>query len=131
MPATQSEILDALLGFRLESPSFRWNFPLAIGTPISAPGGVGQAVSLTFSFRSTLPSYDARQGITDFTALTSGPAERRTRGIFALQQYRQCHLDGIRYAGHCQHRTGPEYQRLCVTARRGRLHAASFLQLRF
>ena len=69
MPATQSQILDALLYFRLGSSGVRWNFPLAVGTPVSAPGGVGQAVALGFSFPSALPAYDAALGISDFTGL--------------------------------------------------------------
>jgi Ca2+-binding RTX toxin-like protein len=71
MPATQSQILDALLEFRLGFAGVRWNFPLAVGTPVSAPGGVGQAVALSFSFPSVLPAYDAGAGITDFAVLTA------------------------------------------------------------
>ena len=59
MPATQTQILDALLLYRLTGfPSARWNFSLADGSQIDTPGGIGQGVALTYSFPNTLPAYD-------------------------------------------------------------------------
>jgi len=51
---------DALLAY-LEPGDFsaRWNFAAAVGTAVTAPGGVGTAVALTYSFAAAPPSYDA------------------------------------------------------------------------
>ena len=85
MPATQTQILDALLLYRLTGfPSARWNFPLAGGTQIDAPGGIGQGVALTYSFPNTLPAYDVTSPpqYSDFAALTT--AQRTaTAAVFA------------------------------------------------
>src|SRR4051812_31512068 len=51
--------LTALL--RSEEPdgiAARWNFPDAIGTSIAAPGGIGDAATVDFSFMQALPGYD-------------------------------------------------------------------------
>ncbi len=81
MPASQSEILDALLFFRTGGAiSLRWNFSLAEGTNTAAPGGIGQGVALTYTFPTTLPSYDA--GIPGFVALTNEQADA-ARAVFA------------------------------------------------
>ena len=68
MPATQTEILDALLFFRTGFIGLRWNFTLAVGTAEAAPGGTGQGVALTYTFPTALPAYNT--GITGFAALT-------------------------------------------------------------
>ncbi|MDO9710111.1 M10 family metallopeptidase C-terminal domain-containing protein [Paracraurococcus lichenis] len=36
----------------------RWNFPAAIGTPLTAPGGLGTPASVTYSFMQALPAYE-------------------------------------------------------------------------
>ena len=39
------------------TPDARWNFVEAVGTPVEHPGGLGNGVSLTYSFLETLPAY--------------------------------------------------------------------------
>lgn len=80
MAATQSQILDALLNYRLGYIGDRWNFFLAVGSTEAAPGGIGQGLALTFSFPTTLPSYDA--GLPGFAALTAEQAQA-ARQVFA------------------------------------------------
>lgn len=53
---TTTNPLDALVASRDGYLQARWNFPLADNTPVAAPGGIGQAVSLTYSFPATAPS---------------------------------------------------------------------------
>ena len=38
-------------------PSARWNFPLAVGSSLDSPAGLGQPAALTYSFVQTPPSY--------------------------------------------------------------------------
>ena len=82
MPATQTQVLDALLEYRLGFIGARWNFPAAVGSLLSAPGGIGTAVALTYSFPTSLPAYDS--GITDFTGFT---ANQQSAAIAVLTQY--------------------------------------------
>lgn len=37
--------------------SARWNFPLADGTSLSNPGGIGRPVTISYSFQSDMPGY--------------------------------------------------------------------------
>lgn len=55
--ATTSSALDGLLYVRNGYSTMRWNFPDAVGTLVSNPGGIGNAVELTYSFLSASPSY--------------------------------------------------------------------------
>ncbi len=82
MAASQSDILDALLYFRLDYIGFRWNFNLAVDTSTSAPGGIGSAVALTFTFPTVLPAYDT--GLTGFLALS---AEQASAARLAFASY--------------------------------------------
>lgn len=66
---TTTNPLDALLAIRDGYLQARWNFPQADGTPVSSPGGIGQAVTLSYSFPATAPgSYYAGPTTTQFTA---------------------------------------------------------------
>ena len=60
-------VLDALLALN-DFPSARWNFTAAVGTPVASPGGMGNAVSLTYGFLTSLPAEHA--GATNFQPLT-------------------------------------------------------------
>jgi hypothetical protein len=53
MATTTTNPLDALVASRDGYLQARWNFPLADGTPVASPGGIGQAVSLSYSFPAT------------------------------------------------------------------------------
>jgi Ca2+-binding RTX toxin-like protein len=65
---TTTNPLDALVASRDGYLQARWNFPLADGTSVAAPGGIGQAVTLTYSFPDTGPSsYYAGPTTTRFT----------------------------------------------------------------
>ncbi|MEJ5990430.1 M10 family metallopeptidase C-terminal domain-containing protein [Ramlibacter sp. PS3R-8] len=65
---TTTNPLDALVATRDGYLQARWNFPLADNTPVASPGGIGQAVSLTYSFAATAPgSYYAGPTASRFT----------------------------------------------------------------
>ena len=49
--------VDALLAIRDDYPGARWNFLLAAGTNDANPGGLGEAVALTYAFLSNVPAY--------------------------------------------------------------------------
>ena len=49
--------VDALLAIRDGYDYARWNFLLSAGTNDATPGGLGQAVSLTYAFPSDVPAY--------------------------------------------------------------------------
>lgn len=52
-----------------ERDSARWNYRDAVGTPVDAPGGLGNAATVTYSFPQTLPDYyvgDAAIAVTNF-----------------------------------------------------------------
>lgn len=77
---TTTNPLDALVAIRDGYLQARWNFPLADGTPVASPGGIGQAVTLTYSFPATGPgSYYAGPTATPFTAAMM----ESTRGVLA------------------------------------------------
>ncbi|MCE3271203.1 MAG: hypothetical protein K0S57_1600 [Ramlibacter sp.] len=65
---TTTNPLDALVASRDGYLDARWNFPLADGTPVASPGGIGQAVTITYSFPDTAPgSYYAGPTVSAFT----------------------------------------------------------------
>jgi len=66
--AVTSNALDGLLYIRNGYQASRWNFPDAVGTPLNAPGGIGNAVDLSFSFPGTLPSYSSETGFQAFNS---------------------------------------------------------------
>jgi serralysin len=53
---TTTNPLDALLAIREGYLQARWNFPLAEGSKVASPGGIGQAVTINYSFPETAPS---------------------------------------------------------------------------
>jgi serralysin len=65
---TTTNPLDALLAIRDGYLQARWNFPLADGTPVASPGGIGHAVTLTYSFPATEPGSYYAGTTTRFTA---------------------------------------------------------------
>ncbi|MCX7374353.1 MAG: M10 family metallopeptidase C-terminal domain-containing protein [Alphaproteobacteria bacterium] len=58
---------DALLGITQQSTA-RWNFSAAVGTPVSAPGGIGQAAAVTFGFLASAPG---EWNVSNFQPLTN------------------------------------------------------------
>lgn len=65
---TTTNPLDALVASRDGYLDARWNFPSADGTPVASPGGIGQAVTITYSFPATAPgSYYAGPTASRFT----------------------------------------------------------------
>ena len=56
MPVT-TNALNALLYINNGYEFSRWNMPAAVGTSVENPGGIGTAVSLTYSFLSSAPAY--------------------------------------------------------------------------
>ena len=78
MPYT-SDSLNALLGIRDGSPDARWNFPSADGSPVKKPAGIGTAVTLSYSFLSSQPSYSEAKGFRPF----SDTEKQATRDILA------------------------------------------------
>jgi Ca2+-binding RTX toxin-like protein len=65
---TTTDPLDALLFVRDGQITARWNFVDAVGSPVSAPAGLGNAVSLSYSFLSAAPTYNPTAGFAGFSA---------------------------------------------------------------
>ena len=64
---TTTNPLDGLLVIRDGSPTARWNFRDAVNTPVSSPGGIGNAATVSFSFWVSTPGYsDPKKPITEF-----------------------------------------------------------------
>ncbi|MEJ5989856.1 M10 family metallopeptidase [Ramlibacter sp. PS3R-8] len=57
MPTVTTDALNGLLYINNGLDVARWNYIDAVGTPISNPGGIGNGVSLTYSFLATAPAY--------------------------------------------------------------------------
>lgn len=55
--STTTDPLDALLYIHNSIDSARWNYVDAVGTSVAKPGGLGNGVSLTYSFLSSRPAY--------------------------------------------------------------------------
>ena len=68
---TTTDPLNALLGIRDGNIAARWNFDDAVGSTLSAPAGIGHAVSLSYSFPTTTPSYYGAGAISGFTAFST------------------------------------------------------------
>jgi Ca2+-binding RTX toxin-like protein len=60
--------LDALLALRDGQATARWNFVDAVGSPVDAPGGLGNAVALSYGFLTAAPAYFATRGFAAFGA---------------------------------------------------------------
>ncbi|MBI5330572.1 MAG: cadherin-like domain-containing protein, partial [Betaproteobacteria bacterium] len=69
---TTTDPLLSLLAINDGYPTARWNFADAVGTPVASPGGIGNAVTVTYSFLTEVPSYYASLGLTidNFTAFS-------------------------------------------------------------
>lgn len=66
--APPGSAIQALLALTVQSTA-RWNFPAAVGTPVSNPGGMGTAVTVSYGFVATaMPEWT----ITGFQPLTAG-----------------------------------------------------------
>lgn len=79
MANTTTDALDGLLYIRNGNFTARWNFPDAVGSSVTAPGGIGNAVSLSYSFLSAVPSYASVGGFQAFN-----PAQiQATRDVLA------------------------------------------------
>src|SRR6476620_4535146 len=50
----------------------RWNFPDAAGSPAAAPGGIGDAVTVSASFMQALPAYDTAADHPGFQPFDAG-----------------------------------------------------------
>ena len=99
MASTQSQILDAMLNFRLGYIADRWNFVDAVGTLTSAPGGIGNGAALTYSFPTTLPAYTT--GVGGFQALS---AEQAAAARLVFAHY--ANLTGLSFTETAQLGTG-------------------------
>jgi Ca2+-binding RTX toxin-like protein len=96
MPIT-TDPLDALLAVRDGQPTARWNFPEAVGTPVSAPGGIGSAVTLTFSFPGALPAYYAAGEIVGFKRFTAAESDAARAVLEVVSQVAR--VDFVETAG--------------------------------
>lgn len=67
--AVTTDPLNALLAIGDGDIDARWNFRDAVGTPLSAPGGIGNAASLTYSFLDAVPSYFSTSGFRTFLSV--------------------------------------------------------------
>ena len=73
MPVT-TNALEGLLAILNGNYSARWNFPAVVGTTVGSHAGVGQGVTLTYSFPTSLPSYASESGFAAFTAAEKAAA---------------------------------------------------------
>lgn len=80
MTTVTSNALDALLFIRNENITARWNFPDAIGSLIENPAGVGNAVDVTYSFLTRIPT--VYSSISGFQAFNTAQMQA-TRQILA------------------------------------------------
>jgi Ca2+-binding RTX toxin-like protein len=76
---TTTNALDGLLYIRNGYVSARWNFPDAVGSPVSSPGGVGHSVSLTYSFPAATPAYFSEPTFLAF----DGTQKQATRAVLS------------------------------------------------
>ena len=75
----QQQLLQGLLYINDGLEGARWNFPLAIGSSLDQPAGIGKPARVSYSFPSTPPSdYDWGQGFRSFDV------DARTAAINAL-----------------------------------------------
>lgn len=76
--------VDALLALTTQETA-RWNFAAAVGTPVDDPGGIGTAVTVTYSFPTAAPGdYAAGSGPqASFTAFTTAQQDA-ARAAFAV-----------------------------------------------
>lgn len=72
--ATTTNALDALLYIRDGYATARWNFPDAVGSSTDAPAGIGNGVSLTYSFHASAPSYLSEGGFQVFDSTQEAAA---------------------------------------------------------
>ncbi|CAG0955392.1 partial Serralysin, partial [Rhodocyclaceae bacterium] len=80
---TTTSALDGLLAIRDGELDARWNYVNAIGTTPASPGGVGSAVTVTYSFLGAVPSYSASypDPIVNFSAFSDA---MRTAALSAM-----------------------------------------------
>ena len=79
MATITNDPLDALLALRDGYPTARWNFIDAVGTPETAPGGLGNAVTVTWTFLQFAPRYIVNGQIFPFDDVQ----EAATRSVLA------------------------------------------------
>jgi Ca2+-binding RTX toxin-like protein len=77
---TTTDPLDALLYLRDGQITARWNFVDAVGSPVGAPAGLGNAVSLSYSFLAAPPPYHPTAGFASF----STAARDATRDVLEM-----------------------------------------------
>lgn len=81
MATTTTDAILALAYIYNGSPTARWNFFDAVGTPVANPGGLGNGVQLSFSFPTTRPTYSTEPGFQRFNA-TQAEATRKVLALF-------------------------------------------------
>ena len=74
-----SNSFDPVLALSDGNFTARWNFPLAVGTLLSAPGGIGSAVNLTYSYLTSSASEPT------FAPLTAGQKAATEMAIAAFE----------------------------------------------
>ena len=79
MPST-TDPLDALLAIRDGNLVARWNYVDAVGSPLNAPAGIGNAVTLSYSFLGAAPGYFPTTGFAAF----SGAARSATGDVLGM-----------------------------------------------
>ncbi|MFC5354330.1 FG-GAP-like repeat-containing protein [Azospirillum himalayense] len=83
-----SSTIDALLGLAESGDTARWNFTQAVGTAVDAPGGLGMAAAVSYSFMTTVPGYyTTTPGVTRPTGFTAFTEAQRTAARAALALY--------------------------------------------
>ena len=80
--------LDGLLHIRNGYPTARWNFFDAIATPLTSPGGIGNSVTITYSFLSAIPDYsaDTQSGFEAFSDIQKDAARAVLKSISQIAE---------------------------------------------
>ncbi len=68
MASTSKNALDGLLYLRNGNFTARWNFPDAVSSSISAPAGIGNAATITYSFLTATPAYSSESNFQAFNS---------------------------------------------------------------
>lgn len=81
MATTTTDALQALLYVYNGYETYRWNYVDAVGTPADNPGGIGNGVSLTYSFLSSRPAWASSYEV-DFGVMNTA-MKAATRDVLA------------------------------------------------
>lgn len=90
---TTTNALNALLYINNGYRTARWNYPDAVGTLASDPGGIGNSVSLTYSFLAANPYYSSETNFTPLNAAMVAATKEALASIASVANIRFTKVD--------------------------------------